>query len=172
MNLRDTIRVIPDFPKDGISFKDITTLLRNADALRYTVEQMAEYARVREVDVIVGVESRGFILGAPLAYELGMGLALIRKSGKLPGNVLTVEYDLEYGSDALEIHRDALDPGNRVLIVDDLLATGGTVGAPAELVEKVGAEIAGFAFLMELTFLEGRLRLPNYDILTLVQYED
>ncbi len=172
MNLRDTIRVIPDFPKDGISFKDITTLLRNADALRYTVEQMAEYARVREVDVIVGVESRGFILGAPLAYELGMGLALIRKSGKLPGNVLTVEYDLEYGSDALEIHRDALDPGNRVLIVDDLLATGGTVGAAAELVEKVGAEIAGFAFLMELTFLEGRLRLPNYDILTLVQYED
>ena len=172
MNLNDTIRVVPDFPKEGISFKDITTLLRNGEALRYAVKTMADYARERKVDTIFGVESRGFILGAPLAYELGLGFSLIRKPGKLPGEVLRVEYDLEYGTDALEIHKDAVDPGARVLIVDDLLATGGTISAAAELVNKLDAEIAGFAFLIELEFLKGRDRLQGYDILTLVQYDE
>ncbi len=172
MNLKDTIRVVPDFPKQGISFKDITTLLRDAEALRHAVRLMADYARERKVDMVFGVESRGFILGAPLAYELGVGFALIRKPGKLPGEVLRVDYALEYGTDALEIHKDAVEPGARVLIVDDLLATGGTISAAAQLVNKLDAEIAGIAFLIELEFLKGRDRLQGYDILTLVQYQD
>lgn len=172
MNLKDKIRVIPDFPKPGISFKDITTLLKDSDALRFAVKEMADYFRDKDIDLIVGVESRGFILGAPLAYEMGLGFSLIRKPGKLPGDVLRVEYDLEYGKDALEIHRDAIEPGMRVLIVDDLLATGGTISAAVQLVEKLGADIGGFAFLIELNYLGGRKKLTNYDILTLVSYDD
>lgn len=172
MNLKDKIRVIEDFPKPGISFKDITTLLLDPDAFRNAVEQMAEFCRERKVDLIVGVESRGFILGAPLAYELGVGFVLVRKPGKLPGDVLQVEYDLEYGSDSLEIHKDAIKPGMNVVLVDDLLATGGTIAAAAKIVEAVGASITGFTFLIELAGLKGRKHLPGYDICTLVSYDD
>lgn len=170
MDLKAKIRVIEDFPKPGISFKDITTLLEDAEAFQYAIKQMAEFCRQRSVDMIVGVESRGFILGAPLAYELGLGFALIRKPGKLPGEILRVEYDLEYGSDALEIHKDAIQPGMNVVLVDDLLATGGTISAAAKLVEQVGANISGFAFLIELESLNGRQKLDGYEVLTLVKY--
>ena|SRR5690554_3107086 len=170
MNLAKTIRVIEDFPKPGISFKDITTLLENADAFQYAIKEMAAFCKQRDIDMVVGVESRGFILGAPLAYELGLGFVLIRKQGKLPGEVLRVEYDLEYGKDALEIHKDAVTPDMNIVLVDDLLATGGTMGAAAKLVEKIGANIRGFAFLIELESLNGRKNLTGYDILTLVRY--
>ncbi|NLM39522.1 MAG: adenine phosphoribosyltransferase [Firmicutes bacterium] len=172
MDLKQKIRIIPDFPKPGISFKDITTLLRDGEALREAIRQMAEYFRDKNIDMVVGVESRGFILGAPLAYEMGLGFTLIRKPGKLPGDVLSVEYDLEYGTDSLEIHTDAFAPGTRVLLVDDLLATGGTISAAAELVKKLGGEVGGMAFLIELEYLEGRKRLEEYDILTLVKYSE
>lgn len=168
----EKIRIIEDFPKPGISFKDITTLLKDPEAFRYAVEKIADFCADKEIDLVVGVESRGFILGAPLAYELGVGFCLVRKPGKLPGEVLRVEYELEYGTDALEIHKDAIEPGMNVLIVDDLLATGGTIGATAELIENVGANIVGFAFLIELAYLQGRHRLDGYDILSLVEYED
>lgn len=170
MNLEQKIRVIDGFPKPGISFKDITTLLQDPEAFRFTVKEMANFCSEREVDLIVGVESRGFILGAPLAYELGVGFALVRKPGKLPGEVLQVEYELEYGTDSLEIHKDAIKPGMNVVIVDDLLATGGTIGATAELLEQVGAKISGFTFLIELEYLNGRSKLEGYDIQTLVKY--
>lgn len=172
MDLRQKIRVIPDFPKPGISFKDITTLLRDGEALHYAIKRMAEHFRGKNIDMVVGVESRGFILGAPLAYEMGLGFTLIRKPGKLPGEVLKVEYDLEYGTDGLEIHKDAFSPGTRVLIVDNLLATGGTILAALELIEKLGGEVGGLAFLIELAYLEGRERLKDYDILTLVSYSE
>lgn len=171
MNLEKKIRVIDNFPKPGISFKDITTLLQDPEAFKYAVKQMAGFCKERAVDLVVGVESRGFILGAPLAYELGLGLALVRKPGKLPGEVLTVEYDLEYGTDSLEIHKDAIKSGMNVVIVDDLLATGGTIGATAELMERVGAKISGFTFLIELEYLDGRSKLDGYDIQTLVKYQ-
>jgi len=172
MDLREKIRVIPDFPKPGISFKDITTLLRDGEALQYSIKRMAEYFRGKGIEMVVGVESRGFILGAPLAYEMGLGFTLIRKPGKLPGEVLKVEYALEYGTDSLEIHKDAFRPGTRVLLVDDLLATGGTIQAAIELIKKLGGEVAGLAFLIELTYLGGRERLKDYDILTLVSYTE
>ncbi|MGI6148838.1 MAG: adenine phosphoribosyltransferase [Firmicutes bacterium] len=172
MDLRQKIRVIPDFPKPGISFKDITTLLKDADALQYSIKRMAEHFQGKNIDMVVGVESRGFILGAPLAYEMGLGFTLIRKPGKLPGEVLRVEYDLEYGTDSLEIHKDAFGPGTRVLLVDDLLATGGTMFAAIELIKKLGAEVGGLAFLIELAYLGGRDRLKEYDILTLVSYTE
>lgn len=171
MDLRALVREIPDFPQPGISFKDITPVLKNGEALRYVVRTMASHFADRSVDLIVGVESRGFLIGAPLAYEMGIGFVLVRKPGKLPGPVIRVEYALEYGKDALEIHRDAIAPGQKVLVVDDLLATGGTVGAAAELVEKLGGEIVGFGFLIELAFLGGRRRLGDRDVLSLVRYE-
>ncbi|NLL47110.1 MAG: adenine phosphoribosyltransferase [Firmicutes bacterium] len=172
MNLREKIREIPDFPKPGISFKDITTLLKDGDALRETVKRMAKHFADHKIDMIVGVESRGFILGAPLAYEMGLGFTLIRKPKKLPGEVLKVEYDLEYGTDSLEIHSDSFPPGTRVLVVDDLLATGGTIEAAIELIQKLGGEVAGLAFLIELAYLGGRKRLLDYDIYSLVQYDE
>jgi adenine phosphoribosyltransferase len=172
MNLKEKIRVIPDFPKPGISFKDITTLLKDAQAFRYVIKTMAEYFKDKKIDMVVGVESRGFLLGAPLAYEMGLGFTLIRKPGKLPGDVLKVDYALEYGTDSLEIHTDSFKPGSNVLLVDDLLATGGTIAAAANLIERLGGKIAGFAFLVELSALEGRKKLKDYDILTLVQYDD
>lgn len=171
MNLRGMIREIPDFPKPGINFKDVTTLLKDGAALRHSVKLMADHFRNRNVDLVVGVESRGFLFGAPLAYELGTGFVLVRKPGKLPPPVTRVEYALEYGTDALEIHTDAILPGQRVLIVDDLLATGGTVGATVELVRRLEGEIAGLAFLVELTFLKGREKLAGYDVLSLVTYD-
>ena len=172
MDLKEKIRVIPDFPQPGISFKDITTLLRDGEALRETVKRLAEHFKGTEVDLIVGVESRGFILGAPLAYEMGLGFTLIRKPGKLPGQVLSVEYDLEYGTDSLEIHADAFPPGTRVLVVDDLLATGGTIAAAIELIKKLSGQVVGLAFLIELAYLNGRERLSEYDIVSLVQYHE
>lgn len=172
MDLRSLIREVPDFPKPGVSFKDITTLLTNGEALRHVVQRMADHFRDKRPDLVVGVESRGFLFGAPLAYELGTGFVLIRKPGKLPADKIRVEYELEYGTDALEIHVDAIRPGQRVLIVDDLLATGGTMEAAARLVEQLQGQIIGFAFLVELTFLNGRRRLGDYEILSLVTYED
>ena len=170
MDLKEKIRVIPDFPKAGISFKDITTLLKDAEALKETVQSMAEHFRDCGIEMIVGVESRGFILGAPLAYEMDLGFVLIRKPKKLPGEVLSVEYDLEYGTDNLEIHADAFPPGTKVLVVDDL-ATGGTVEAAIKLIQKLGGEVAGLAFLIELTYLGGRQRLADYDIAASSQEE-
>jgi len=171
MDLKSKIRVIEDFPQKGISFKDITTLLNDGEAFHEVISRMADYCRGRNVEAVVGVESRGFLFGAPLAYELGLGFTLIRKPGKLPAETLKVEYDLEYGKDALEIHTDAIAPGQRVVIVDDLLATGGTISAAAQLVERVGGEIAGFLFVIELESLGGRKKLEGYDVFSLVKYD-
>jgi adenine phosphoribosyltransferase len=169
--LRARIRDIPDFPKPGIVFKDITPLLLDPEALRIAVQRLADWARPREVDYVVAAEARGFILGAALARELGVGFIPARKPGKLPHETVSAEYILEYGVDALEVHADALAHGERVLIHDDLLATGGTARALCDLVEGLGGEIAGLGFLLELGFLEGRERLVGYDVQTLVSYD-
>lgn len=171
MDLKSLIREVPDFPKQGINFKDITTLLKDGEALRTVIDIFAERFEKAKPDLVVGAESRGFLFGAPLAYKLGAGFVLVRKPGKLPAAVTKVTYDLEYGQDSLEIHLDAIQPGQRVLIVDDLLATGGTVSATAELVKKLGGEIVGCAFLIELDFLKGRDRLSGYDVFSLLHYE-
>lgn len=168
--LSDLIRNIPDFPEPGIQFKDITTLLNNGPAFKQTIDLLVTRYAERKLDAIVGVESRGFIFSAPLAYALGVGLVPVRKAGKLPATTYQVEYELEYGSNKLEIHRDALQPGARVLLVDDLLATGGTIGAACKLVEQVGGVVEELAFLIELTFLNGRDNLSRYPIYTIVQY--
>jgi adenine phosphoribosyltransferase len=171
MDLKPYVREIPDFPKPGVSFKDITTLLKDGAAFGQAVDAMAAYCEPQKPDIIVGVESRGFLLGAPLAYKLGCGFVLVRKPGKLPAAVEKVSYQLEYGEDTLEIHRDAIQPGQKVLLVDDLLATGGTIFATAALVKKLGGDITGFAFLIELDFLQGRNRLAGYDVLSLIHYD-
>lgn len=171
MNLEEKIRNVQDFPKPGIGFKDITTLIADGEAFRYTVNKMADHLRNLGVDAIVGPEARGFIFGTPVAYELGIGFIPIRKPGKLPAEVESFEYDLEYGSDTLEIHKDAIRPGMKVAIVDDLLATGGTVSAAVKLVEKLGAQVVGLEFLIELTFLKGRDKLDGYRVNTLVEYD-
>lgn len=171
MDLKSLIRDIPDFPKPGILFRDITTLLRDPAGLRYTIDTLADHFADASVDYVLGMESRGFIVGTPLAYKLGAGFIPVRKAGKLPAAVHRVEYDLEYGTDRLEIHQDALLPSDRVLIVDDLIATGGTAGATAELLQQIGCQIVGFGFIIELTFLEGRKKLPaDVPIVSLVQY--
>ena len=168
--LKELIREVPDFPEPGISFKDITTLLRDADGLRDTIDAMAgKYADI-EVDLIVGVESRGFVVGTPMALHMGCGFVPIRKPGKLPGATISQEYTLEYGSDAVEIHNDAIGRGERVLMIDDLLATGGTMEASCLLVERLGADIVGIGFLVELMFLNGRERLTKYRVDSLIQY--
>jgi adenine phosphoribosyltransferase len=164
------IRDIPDFPKPGILFKDITPLLLDPESLRLAVRELADWARPREVDLVVAAEARGFILGAALAIELGAGFVPARKPGKLPSDTIAAEYILEYGVDALEMHSDALAHGARVLLHDDLLATGGTARALAELVEGAGAEIVGCGFLVELGFLGGRERLQGFDVHALVTY--
>ncbi|HHW10085.1 MAG TPA: adenine phosphoribosyltransferase [Firmicutes bacterium] len=171
MDLRALIRQVPDFPKKGINFIDITTVLRDKDALQYVVKSIADNFRTEDVDLVAGVESRGFILAAPVAYELQKGLVIVRKPGKLPAAKLKVEYELEYGIDALEIHRDAVAPGQKVLLVDDLLATGGTIAAVADLIKKLGGIVAGYAFMVELSFLNGRERLGPEKIVSLVSYE-
>jgi adenine phosphoribosyltransferase len=165
------IRDIPDFPKPGILFKDITPLLLDAEALSEAVGLLADWARPLKVEFVVAPEARGFILGAAVAREIGAGFVPARKPGKLPHETITAEYILEYGVDALELHADALADGPRVLLHDDLLATGGTARALAELVEGAGAQIAGFAFLVELAFLGGRERLAGYDVHALVSYD-
>jgi adenine phosphoribosyltransferase len=171
IDLRSRIRDIPDFPKAGIVFKDIMPLLADAAALRETVQRLAEWARPRQIDYVVGAEARGFILGAALAYELECGFVAARKPGKLPYTTVGAKYALEYGFDALEMHVDAVPRGARVLIHDDLLATGGTAKAKVELIEQLGAEVAGLAFVVELSFLEGRDRLVPHEVFSLVQYE-
>ncbi|WP_018130839.1 adenine phosphoribosyltransferase [Effusibacillus pohliae] len=170
MNLKEKIRVIPDFPEPGIRFKDITTLLQDGEAFKYAIDQMAQFAQERRADLIAGPEARGFVLAAPLAYATGLGFIPIRKAGKLPGETVSVAYELEYGKDKLEIHRDAIRPGQRVVIADDLLATGGTISSTIKLVEELGGVVVGLAFMIELTYLPGREKLQGYDVFTLVQY--
>lgn len=171
MDLKSVIREIPDFPKPGILFRDITTLLRDPEALRYTVDCLAEKSRSLSADYIIGMESRGFLFGVPLAYQLGIGFIPVRKPKKLPSAVYRAEYDLEYGTDCLEMHQDALASGQRVVIVDDLIATGGTAKATAQLVEQAGGVVAGFCFVIELTALNGRKNLPDVPIFSLLQYD-
>jgi adenine phosphoribosyltransferase len=171
MDLKSLIRDIPDFPKPGIMFRDITTLLRYPEGLRYTIDTMAEKCAGLGADYIVGMESRGFIFGTPLAYKLGVGFVPVRKRGKLPAAVHFVEYELEYGTDRLEMHQDALNPGSRVLVADDLMATGGTAKATAQMLQLVGCEIVGFCFVVELVDLGGRHKLPQgVPVVTLVEY--
>ncbi len=170
MDLKDYIRDIPDFPEPGILFRDITPLLASPDAFSHTIEGLAECCGATDFDVVVAIESRGFIFGAPLARELGKPLVPVRKAGKLPANTHSVEYDLEYGSNVLEIHADAIVPGQRALIIDDLLAIGGTLSAAAHLVETCGGVVARLAVVIELTFLDGRSRLAGRDVVSLVQY--
>ncbi|NLQ06091.1 adenine phosphoribosyltransferase [Cylindrospermopsis raciborskii] len=172
MNLKSLIRDIPDFPKPGILFRDITTLLCDPQGLRYTIDILAEKCGTLEmqVDYVVGMESRGFIFGAPLAYKLASGFVPVRKKGKLPAAVHRIDYQLEYGTDSLEVHQDALTPGSRVLIVDDLIATGGTASATAKLLEKIGCQLVGFGFIVELKDLQGRKYLPDVPIISLVEY--
>ncbi len=168
--LRERIREIPDFPKPGILFYDITTLLKDRVAYKESIDLMLEPYRDEKIDLVVGMESRGFIFSAPMAYQLGAGLVPVRKLGKLPAETITVEYALEYGSNTLEVHRDAIQPGQTVLIVDDLLATGGTVKGTMELVERLKGEVVGLAFLVELDFLKGRDRLDGRRVSSVIKY--
>jgi adenine phosphoribosyltransferase len=172
MDLKAKVRVIEDFPKEGISFKDITTLLKDKEAYHHTVDIMVDICNKIGTDVIVGPEARGFVLGAPVAYGLGTGFVLVRKPGKLPADTVSYEYELEYGTDILEIHKDAIQPGQRVVIVDDLLATGGTALAVAKLVEKLGGKVVGMVFAMELKFLNGRRTLEGYEVHSLIQFDN
>lgn len=170
MDLKQYVTTVPDWPKPGIQFKDITTLMDNGEAYKYATDQIVAYAREKAIDLVVGPEARGFIIGCPVAYSLGVGFAPVRKEGKLPRETVKAEYGLEYGKDVLTIHKDAIKPGQRVLITDDLLATGGTIDATIRLVEQLGGVVAGIAFLIELSYLEGRSKLDNYDILTLMEF--
>ena len=170
MDLKQKIRTIQDFPEPGILFRDITTLLSDAEALNETIERFAEHYKNEKIDVVVGVESRGFIIGTPLAIRMGLGFIPIRKAGKLPGPTHGVDYDLEYGKDRVEVHQDAIPEGSRVLLVDDLIATGGTIEGSAKLVKKVGGLIVGYAFVIELTDLKGRERLQE-PVFSLIEFE-
>lgn len=170
MDLKSFVTIVPDYPKKGISFKDITTIMDNGEAYKYATDKIVEFAKEVGTDIIVGPEARGFIIGCPVAYALEVGFAPVRKPGKLPRETISVEYDLEYGKDSLTIHHDAIKPGQRVLIVDDLLATGGTVEATVALVEKLGGVVAGCAFLIELSYLDGREKLKGYKIQSLMTY--
>lgn len=170
MNLKQTVRVIKDFPKEGISFKDITTLLQNGEAFKFTIDEIIKDLKDKNVDLIVGPEARGFLMGTPVAYGMGVGFVPVRKPGKLPGEVEGYEYDLEYGSNRLEIHKDAIKPGQKVAIVDDLLATGGTMEAAAKLIEKLGGEVVSMQFLIELEDLDGRAKLTKYNVNSLIKY--
>ncbi|MEW8957322.1 adenine phosphoribosyltransferase [Clostridium sp.] len=171
MDLREKIRIVDGFPKEGISFKDITTLIGDGEALKYTIDKIAERLKEKKVDVIVGPEARGFIFGVPVAYALGVSFVPVRKPGKLPCDTLSFNYDLEYGADSLEMHKDAIKKGQRVAMVDDLLATGGTISAVAKLVEEAGGEVVAMDFVIELTELKGRDKLKGYDVKSLVEYD-
>ncbi len=170
IDLSEKVRAVPNFPIEGIIFRDITTLLQDAEAFRAAIDQLYGQVKDLAVDVVVGMESRGFIFAAPLAYLLGVGFVPVRKLGKLPSETVSIEYELEYGSNTLEIHRDAITPGQRVLIVDDLLATGGTVAATVELVRQLGGEVVGTAFLIELPDLRGRARLESDSVYTVLSF--
>jgi len=171
VDLKQSIRVIEDFPKEGISFKDITTLLQDKVAYKYAIDKMSEFFQGQNIDLVVGPEARGFLLGAPLAYAIGAGFIPVRKKGKLPFDTLSISYSLEYGNDDLEIHKDAIKKGQRVAIVDDLLATGGTIESVINLVESAGGEIVSLGFLIELTELKGREKMKNYEVKSLLQYD-
>ena len=170
MDLKQTVREIKDFPKEGISFKDITTLLQDGKALKFAIDEIIADLKDKNVDLIVGPEARGFLMGTPVAYGMGVGFVPVRKPGKLPWEVESFEYDLEYGSNRLEIHKDAIKPGQRVAIVDDLLATGGTMEAAAKLIEKLGGEVVSMQFLIELEDLDGRAKLAKYNVNSLIKY--
>ena len=170
-DLKKLIREVPDFPKKGINFYDITTLLLDPEGLEGTIDALTELCRGMQIDTIIGVESRGFIFGTPLAYQLGTGFIPVRKPKKLPSKTVSVSYDLEYGTDTLEMHKDAVGKDHRILIVDDLLATGGTAKAVVDLVEKAGGVVAGLLFVIELDFLEGRKKFDGYDVKSLIHYD-
>ena len=169
--LEDYVRSIPDFPEPGIIFRDITSILQDADGLRLAIDSMQELLKGVDFDVIVGAESRGFVFGAPIAYNMHKPFVLIRKKGKLPCETVSKEYDLEYGSAVLEMHQDSVKPGQKVVIIDDLIATGGTVEAAAKMVEKLGGKVVNMIFLMELAGLKGRYRLAGYDVASVIRYE-
>ncbi|MFP7477893.1 adenine phosphoribosyltransferase [Terribacillus saccharophilus] len=171
MDYKKYITVVEDWPKPGIRFKDITTLMDNGPAYKSAVNEIVEFAKDKDVDLIVGPEARGFIVGCPVSYALDIGFAPVRKEGKLPREVIKVAYGLEYGENVLTIHKDAIKPGQRVLITDDLLATGGTIEATIKLVEELGGIVVGCAFFVELSYLDGRDKLDGYDVLTLTSYE-
>ncbi|MFH1442032.1 MAG: adenine phosphoribosyltransferase [Candidatus Omnitrophota bacterium] len=170
IDFKKYIRDIPDFPKTGILFKDITTLLKDKQAFKAAIDALAEEYKDKKIDLVVAVESRGFILGSVLAYKLGVGFVPVRKKGKLPAKTNSATYELEYGTDTLEIHHDAIEPKQRVLIVDDLLATGGTLKAVTDLVQQLEGQIVGIAFLIELLFLKGKDKLKDYPVFSLVKY--
>jgi len=170
MDYKKHIKIVKDFPKEGIEFKDITPLMDNGEAFRSAVNEIVDYAKEKEVDIIVGPEARGFIIGCPVAYALEVGFVPVRKKGKLPREVIEVDYGLEYGENVLAIHKDAVKPGQRVLITDDLLATGGTIEATIKLVEQLGGIVVGCAFLIELSYLNGIEKLEGYDVLTLMSF--
>jgi adenine phosphoribosyltransferase len=169
--LKDHIRDIPDFPKPGVVFKDITPLLADVDAFRFAVDAVADHFAGSEVHKVLGVEARGFIIAAPVAYRFGAGFVPVRKAGKLPHEIEREEYELEYGTDLLEIHRDAVSPGENVLIVDDVLATGGTASATVRLAERLGATVLGLGFVIELAFLHGRDKIAGHDLVSLLVYD-
>ena len=169
MNLEKYISIVENWPKAGISFKDITTLMADGEAYKYATDQIVNYAKEKQVDVVVGPEARGFIIGCPVSYSLGIGFVPVRKPNKLPREVISYEYDLEYGSNTLTMHKDAIKPGQHVLITDDLLATGGTIEATIKLVEELGGIVVGIAFLIELDGLNGMDKLQGYDVLTLLK---
>lgn len=170
-NLRQLIREVPDFPKPGINFYDITTLLKDPEGLENTIDALTEQCRGMNIDTVIGVESRGFIFATPVAYQLGAGFVPVRKPKKLPADKVSVSYDLEYGQDTLEMHRDAIGEGHNVLIVDDLLATGGTAKAVVDLVEGLGGVVAGLLFVVELEFLKGREKFAGYNVKSLINYD-
>jgi len=171
MDLKEKIRVIENFPKEGISFKDITTLIADGEGLRESINQIVNHLKDKKIDLIVGPEARGFIFGVPVAYALGVGFVPVRKPGKLPGETISVNYGLEYGEDTLQLHKDSIKPGQRVAVVDDLLATGGTVQGVAKLIEQAGGEVVSLDFVIELTELKGIDKLEGYDVLSLVKYD-
>ena len=171
MDIESKIRTVPDFPKKGIMFRDITTLLKDKEAFGRVVDQFFEHYKDKRIDKVVSVESRGFIFGSALAYRLGAGFVPIRKPGKLPAEVIRQEYQLEYGTDSMEIHKDAIVKGDRVLVHDDLLATGGTVAAACKLIERLQGKIEGICFLIELTPLNGRKAIPDKDVFSLIKYD-
>ena len=170
MNLKDYVATIPDFPSEGVMFRDVTPLMADGEVFKYTCEQLAEYSREKGAQVVVGPESRGFILGSTIAVQLGIGFVPVRKPNKLPRETIKREYTLEYGTNTLEMHKDAIKPGQKVVICDDLLATGGTVEATIKMIEELGGEVVGCCFLIELDALKGREKLKDYEVFSLMNY--